>query len=61
MIKRHKKRGDENEVSFYWLHLDAYPGDYIINTDNKEVGEIVDEIRNIIDTVGNEKNGTLNA
>lgn len=46
--ERHKKRGDENEVSFYWLHLLPYPGDSVINTDNKTIPQIVDEIRKII-------------
>lgn len=48
LIDRHKKRGDDNEVSFEWLRLEAYPGDYVINTDNKTVEQIVDEMRNII-------------
>ncbi len=52
LVKRHKKRGDKNECSFYWLHLKPYPGDYVINTDNKEVKQIVDEIRRIIDAAG---------
>ncbi len=45
---RHKKRGDNGEVSFYWLHLPPYPGDYIMDTDNKVVTQIVDEIRVLI-------------
>lgn len=52
LVKRHKERGDKNECSFYWLHLKPYPGDYVINTDNKEIKQIVDEIRGIIDTAG---------
>ena len=51
LIERHKKRGDVdwgNEISFHWLHLDPYPNDYVINTDNKTVPQIVDEIKNII-------------
>ena len=35
--ERHKKRGDTNECSFFWLHLKPYAGDYVINTDNKNV------------------------
>ena len=46
--ERHKNRGDENEVSFNWLNLAPYPNDYVINTDNKTVDQIVDEIRNLI-------------
>ena len=48
LFERHKERGDNNEVSYYWLKLGPYPGDYIINTDNKNINEIVDEIKNII-------------
>lgn len=47
--ERHKNRGDGNKLSFNWLHLPVYPNDYVINTDNKRVGQIVDEIRNIIE------------
>jgi broad-specificity NMP kinase len=48
LIERHKKRGDLNEVSFEWLGLEHYPSDYVINTDNKTVSQIVSEIKNII-------------
>lgn len=48
LIERHKKRGDENDVSFEWLKLAPYPGDYVINTDDKTVTQIVSEIRGII-------------
>ena len=47
LIERHKKRGDAGEVSFEWLG-DRYPDDFVINTDNKTVTQIVDEIKNII-------------
>ena len=50
--QRHKERGDENEVSFYWLHLPVYPNDYVIDTDHKTVSQIVDEIRRIIEKTG---------
>ncbi len=52
--ERHKKRGDANECSFFWLHLKPYEGDYVINTDNKSVQQIVDEMKVIIDSKGNE-------
>ena len=52
--ERHKKRGDANECSFFWLHLKSYEGDYVINTDNKSVQQIVDEIKVIVDSEGNE-------
>ena len=50
--ERHKKRGDANECSFFWLHLKPYEGDYVINTDNKSVQQIVDEMKVIIDSEG---------
>lgn len=30
LVERHKKRGDTTEVSFHWLRMEPYPGDYII-------------------------------
>ena len=50
LLERHRKRGDPNECSFFWLHLPAHPGDYVVNTDGKSVREVVDEIRGIIDS-----------
>ena len=52
--ERHKKRGDQNECSFFWLHLKPYKDDYVINTDNKSVQQIVDEIKAIVDSEINE-------
>ena len=49
LIERHKKRGDNNEVSYQWLRMDAHPGDYVIDTNNKTVKQIVDEIKMIVD------------
>ena len=48
LFERHKNRGDNNEVSYYWLRLGPYPGDFVINTDNKNVKDIVNEIKCII-------------
>jgi len=48
LTERHKNRSDDNEVSFHWLHLDPYPNDYIINTDDKTVEQIVNEIRELV-------------
>ena len=48
LVERHKKRGDSTEVSFEWLRLEPYSGDYVINTDDKSFAQIVDEIRTII-------------
>ena len=52
--ERHKKRGDANECSFFWLYLKLYEGDYVINTDSKSVQQIVDEIKAIVDSEVNE-------
>ena len=49
LTERHKKRGDKGEVSFKWLRKPPVPGDYLINTDDKTVEQIVDELKNIID------------
>lgn len=54
LIDRHKKRGDSNEVSFEWLRLEHYPNDYVINTDEKSVVQIVCEIKSIINQLGND-------
>lgn len=48
LTDRHRQRGDAGEVSFKWLRKPSYPSDYVINTDDKTVGQIADEIRNII-------------
>ena len=48
LVERHRKRGDNNDVSFQWLRMEPYPGDYIINTDNKTLVQIVDEIKCIV-------------
>ena len=49
LVERHKKRGDNNEVSFEWLKMKPHPGDYVINTDNKTVNQIAAEIKHIVD------------
>ncbi len=54
LIERHEKRGDNNEVSFEWLRLEHYPNDYVINTDNKSVTQIVSEIKSIINKLEND-------
>jgi len=48
LTERHKKRGDGGEVSFYYLNLDPHPGDYVIDTDDKKVAEVVSKMRSII-------------
>ena len=47
--ERHRKRGDKNECSFFWLHKKPHPGDYVINTDDKSVEQVVEEMKRIID------------
>lgn len=48
LIERHKMRGESNDVSFEWLRLEHYPNDYVINTDDKTIAQIVSEMKNII-------------
>jgi len=50
LTERYNKRGDDWGLSFHWLHLDPYPNDYVINTDDKTVEQIVNEIKNIVVT-----------
>lgn len=52
--ERHKKRGDANECSFFWLHLPPYEGDYVINTDHKSVQRIAEEMRALINSEAEE-------
>ena len=49
LAERHKNRGDANEVSFQWLRMEPHPGDYVIDTSDKSIPQIVSEIREIID------------
>jgi broad-specificity NMP kinase len=46
--KRHGKRGDKNEVSYFWLELKPLPGDIVINTDDKTPKRICNEMIKII-------------
>lgn len=48
LFERHKKRGDNNEVSFEWLRMNSHHDDYVINTDQKTIAQVVDEIKSII-------------
>jgi broad-specificity NMP kinase len=48
LTERHKKRGDANEVSFQWLREKPHPDDYVIDTDDKTVNQIANEIKSII-------------
>ena len=51
LTKRHKNRGDTGEVLFQWLRMMPHPGDYVINTDNKTIAEIVDEIKSTVNSL----------
>ena len=46
--KRHDKRGDHGETDYYWLRLPPYPGDIVIDTENKGIREIVREMKKLI-------------
>ena len=46
---RREKRGDEGEISFYWLRLPPYPTDTVIQTDGRRVSDIARDIRRRID------------
>lgn len=48
LAARHRARGDETEVSYEWLRLPPYPGDHVINTDDRSVSDIVAEMRGLI-------------
>lgn len=48
LVKRHDERGDEGETNFFWLHLKPYPTDIVINTDDKSVVEIAEEMKRYI-------------
>jgi len=50
LVERHKKRGDSTEVLFHWLRMNPYPGDYVIDTDNKTIAQIVSEVKEIVDS-----------
>ena len=47
--KRHDRRGDKGETNYYWLRLPPCPGDIVIDTDNKRIREVVQEMKNAID------------
>ena len=48
LLERHKMRGDETECSFEWLRAEHYQGDYVMNTDDKTIEQIVGEMTYII-------------
>lgn len=48
--ERHIAAGGSEAVSFFWLKLPPYPGEYEINTDDKSADMVCEEICKIIDT-----------
>ena len=49
------RNGDKTmSFVFFWLCLKPNGGDYVINTDNKNVQQIVDKMRAVIDNAQNE-------
>jgi len=46
--ERHDRRGDETEVLYQWLRMEPHPGDHVIDTDNKSVEQIAEEMKAII-------------
>jgi broad-specificity NMP kinase len=48
LIERHRKRGDTNDISFQWLEMEPHFGDYVVNTDDKSIGQIADEIKKLV-------------
>ena len=49
--RRHDRRGDKGETNYHWLHLPPCPGDIVIDTDNKNIREVVRELKDQIDAV----------
>jgi len=52
LVNRHQNRGDQNKVSFAWLHMEPHPGDYVMDTDGKTPAQIAAEMKAIIDARG---------
>ena len=48
LVKRHDKRGDKGDTNFFWLNLPPYATDIVVNTDDKTVLEIAQEIKQYI-------------
>ena len=48
--ERHIAMGGSEAVSFFWLSLPPYPGEYEINTDDKTPDEVCAEICRVIDS-----------
>lgn len=44
LVKRHWSMGEKSEPSYRWLELEPYPGDIVINTDDKSIDDVSREI-----------------
>ncbi len=51
LVERHRKRGDNSGISFYWLNLESHDGDYVIDTDQKTISQVANEIKSIITSI----------
>lgn len=47
--QRHDARGGRGEADYRWLRLPPCPGDVVVDTDGKNVREVVREMRRTID------------
>ena len=50
--KRHDKRGDKGGTNYYCLHLPPFPGDIVVDTDNKSIRDVAKEMKRQIDIGG---------
>ena len=39
-------------LSYYWLHLPPFPGDIVVDTDNKSIRDVAKEMKRQIDIGG---------
>ena len=46
--ERHYGQGATYEVAYSWLKMKTYPNDYLIQTDNKNIKEVSEEIYSLI-------------
>ena len=53
--ERHDKRGDRGETDYHWLQLPPYPGDIVIDTENKKIRDVVQEMKRHIDRISEER------
>lgn len=44
LAKRHKMRNDDTTINYYWLDQPPHQGDVVIDTDDKTLDEICNEL-----------------